>query len=350
VAASASGSLIRDRTIAGAAVAVVIVNYRTPELAKRCVAALQSERKLLPKLRAVVVDGGSGDGSAEDLAKVLAEPEYRQWVSFVPLPINGGFGWANNQAILALARESSPPDYIHLLNPDAEVTEGAVARLVEELDANPGCAAAGSQLLTSDGHAVPSAFRFPSPGRELVTAAQSESLGRWLGVAPTVVQANEGTEVDWVTGASVILRSEALRQSGLFDDGFFLYFEEVELMHRLRSEGWTIRHAPQSRVTHLEGAATGVNSAAVQPMPAYWYESRRRYFTLTGGVGAALAADLALIAGRAVAFAKSVLRGLHVAGRVRLIDLFRTPRDEGPRSAPVWGDPPGKPPAWMSRP
>ena len=78
-----------------------------------------------------------------------------------------------------------------------------------------------------------------------------------------------------------MLRAEALRETGLFDDGFFLYYEEVELMHRLHGAGWTIRHVPQSRVVHIEGASTGVGAATVEePLPAYWYQSRRRYFAL----------------------------------------------------------------------
>lgn len=209
-----------SRTARGANVAVVIVNYRCPDLTIRCLAALRGEKELLPELRAMVVDGGSGDGSAVSLSQAIESPEYREWVTFLPLPINGGFGWANNQAMLTLARGGEPPEYIHVLNPDTEVGAGAVAALASELDAHPRCAAAGSQLLTPSGEKAASAFRFPSPGRELVNAAHSEVLRRMLQIRSTVVQARESEVVDWVTGASVMLRAEALRQTGLFDDGF----------------------------------------------------------------------------------------------------------------------------------
>src|SRR5258708_8560018 len=118
-------SALHDERPERADVAVVIVNYRTPKLTMRCVAALKAERALLPCLRVIVVDGGSDDGSAIELASGLAQDDYSDWVSFVPLAINGGFGWANNQAILMLAREDGPPEFIHLLNPDAEITAGA---------------------------------------------------------------------------------------------------------------------------------------------------------------------------------------------------------------------------------
>jgi hypothetical protein len=347
VGASASGKWNGDRAIADTAVAAVIVNYRTPELTKRCVGALKAERELLPKLRAFVVDGGSADASAEELAKALAGADYREWVSFLPLPINGGFGWANNQAILTLAREPSAPEYIYLLNPDAEVTKGAVASLVAELAAHPNCAAAGSQLLNPNGLPVASAFRFPSPGREFVNAAQSEALGRLFRVARTVVETHDCTEVDWVTGASVMFRTSALREAGPFDDGFFLYFEEVELMHRLHARGWSIRHVPRSRVVHVEGASTGVTPGAPRPMPAYWYQSRHRYFALCGGTGTAFAADLAWIAGRGIARLKRILRSSKPENSVRLSGLLRG-RSRAKPSVPALGDPPGKPPAWMA--
>jgi GT2 family glycosyltransferase len=336
--------LTGDGAAARANVAVIIVNYRTPELTEACLAALTGERALLPKLRVIVVDGGSGDGSAEELGRTVAGETYRDWVEFLPLPINGGFGWANNQALLRLARESSPPDYVHLLNPDAKVTRGAIARLVEELKAHPRCAAAGSQLLASDGSPAGAGYRFPTAGRELVSAARTAALGRVLGIRPTVVV--DGSEVDWVTGASVMLRTAALRETGLFDDGFFLYFEEVELMHRLRAAGWLVRHVPESRVYHAEGSSTGI--ASVGQMPEYWYRSRQRYFQLTGGRALAVAADMAWMLGRPLGVLKTALRPQGSRHRIRTLDLMRHSLGCEPASAPSWGDAPGKPPAWMA--
>ena len=239
---------------AGAMVAVVIVNYRTPQLTIDCLAALDGERQSLPGLRAVVVDGGSGDESAGVLAEAIGRPEYEGWASFMPLPINGGFGWANNQAILTLALDRQPPEFIHLLNPDTRVLAGAVTKLVQELRADLRCGAAGSQLVDGDGRPSASAFYFPSAGLELVNGSQSEKLGRLFGVERAPVLGDEARDVDWVTGASAMFRMAALRDTGLFDDGFFLYFDEVELMHRLQRHGWTVRHVPESRVVHLEGA------------------------------------------------------------------------------------------------
>jgi GT2 family glycosyltransferase len=343
--------LIDSDTAAGAGVVVVIVNYQTPDLTKACLRALRGERSALPKLTAIVVDGGSGDGSADKLAATIAGDAYRNWVDFLPLAINGGFGWANNQAILALSRQPQPPTFIHLLNPDTEIQTGSIAELINELRRHPCCAAVGSQLINGEAEPTASAFRFPSIGREFISGSQSEKLGRLLGIKPTVVQSADAAAVDWVTGASVMLRVEALQQAGPFDDGFFLYFEEVEFMHRLRALGWTVRHVPTSRVVHLEGSSTGL-SAASRRLPRYWYDSRRRYFALTGGRTANLLANAAWLGGRAMAWAKALASRSEVNKAMCVSDFLRTElqrRATVAPSVPRWGDAPGKLPAWMDQ-
>jgi hypothetical protein len=183
-------------------------------------------------------------------------------------------------------------------------------------------------------------------GRELVAAAHSDALGRLLGIAPTVVGTEQSVESDWVSGASVMFRSEALRDVGLFDDGFFLYFEEVELMHRMKAKGWSVRHAPGSRVVHLEGASTGGPAARAQPRT--WYESRRRYFALTSGSLSVWGANLARLAGRAAGLLRSLFRRSDGDG-TRASDLLRFGfgLKKARPSVPRWGDAPGKLPAWI---
>lgn len=286
-------------------VAVVTVNYRTPDLALACVASLGGERRTLPSLKVVVVDGGSGDGSPVLLAKALDVAKYRDWVTFLQLPINGGFGWANNQAIQLLLSSHDPPSYVHLLNPDSEIEPGAVRLLVEYLEAHPRVAAVGSQLLELDGSWTGSAFSFPSIRGELSRGARTASVHRLLGIPPVAVKPETAAEVDWATGASVMFRVEALREVGLFDEGFFLYHEEIELMWRLRKAGWTIATEPRSRVRHVGGGSTGIHyratSTAAEPRrPRYWYRSRSRYFALTRGWSVAALAYFSWIIGHAI--------------------------------------------------
>ena len=346
-------------TAAQREVAVVIVNFRTPALAMRSVKALAGERATLPKMKVIVVDGGSGDGSAEELAGFARRPKFKAWVTVLALPINGGFGWANNQAILRLLAQPDPPEFIHLLNPDTEIEPGAVVTLLEDLICHPRSGATGSQLLEGDGRPSCSAFRFPTLRHELARGAQTGLLERLLSIRPVAMPIEDGRrEVDWVTGASVMFRSEALREAGLFDDGFFLYHEELELMRRLAKADWTIAHQPRSRVRHVGGAATGVHdraeaSRSLPRKPAYWYQSRRLYFLRSHGRIIATGAAMAWLAGHGLLKARRLL-GLAPNARPaagEFADHLRHgfPRRADARGGPVPCDSPADiPPAWMS--
>lgn len=339
-------------------VAAVVVNFRTPALTLACIAALERERSDFPDLRILVVDGGSDDGSAERLRGRIPGGGADDPLSLLPLSVNGGFGYANNQAILALTAGAAPPDHVLLINPDARVHPGALRRLVRLLRLNPRAGAAGAALEGEDGTPQGSAFVFPSIRGELHRGARTAIIRRLLRQPEPSLAPATAARVPWVTGAAVLMRVAALRDVGLFDDGFFLYFEEVELMRRLSRAGWEIWHEPAARVVHIGGAATDIRWGdggfhKRVPLPRYWYESRRRYFVRTGGIVTALAATLAFVAGRLIWRARRLadrrpdhfpLRGT----RDLLRHSFWPPRrDRVPTCVPRIGDAPGAPPRWM---
>lgn len=292
-----------ERTSERMRVAAVIVNYRTPHMVLRCLDALMLERELLPDLIATVVDNASGDESATLLSSVLAQPPYADWVSFIELPLNGGFGWGNNQAIIEVLQRQPPPDAVFLVNPDAIIQPGGLFTLVEDMQLRPDAGAIGSQLLDENGSLSGSAFRFPTVAMEFIRGLGLDAVGRLLGIVPVMVPYGHRGPIEWVTGASVLVRVQALRDAGMFDTGFFLYFEEVELMHRFARFGWKTYHCPESRVIHSAGASTGVVDGKVghgQAPPPYIFRSRQRYFALTSGRMSALCADFAWLAGLAI--------------------------------------------------
>ncbi|MDB5581797.1 MAG: family 2 glycosyl transferase [Bradyrhizobium sp.] len=284
--------------------AVIIVNYRTPELAIACMNSLIVARSSFD-LEVIVVDGGSGDGSAEMIAGVIAAEGHRDWVELLPLSVNGGFAFANNRALLALTEKRSLPKLIALINPDARVVPGALEALASTLDRQTKAGAVGAQLIHEDGRKQGSAFCFPTLRGEFSRGARTGFIDRILRVRPPRLHPSEECEVPWVTGAAVMFRTTVLRSVGLFDEGFFLYFEETELMWRLRQAGWQIWHQPAAHVVHAGGAATKIRDPETglplpKRMPRYWYESRRRYFVLVGGRMYALAAGLAWLAGHSI--------------------------------------------------
>lgn len=334
--------------------AIVIVNYRTADYVIRCLDALAGERATAGPFEVIVVDGASGDGSVEKLTVHFAGEAWRDWVSVLPLEINGGFGWANNQAMLRLLQRPVPPEFIHILNPDTLVEPGAILALLDVIRANPRLGAVCSQLLEPDGALAGSAFHFPSAGYEFLRGCGLAKLGKLLRIPPAVVEHSAPGPADWLTGASVLFRSAALRETGLFDDGFFLYFEEVELMYRMGREGWGLWLVPASRVTHIAGAATGVASglqAVVRPLPAYRYEARRRYFVLTHGPVGLILVNLAWLAGKALGLALRPIRGKRADAVPRELPMtlrhsFWPARRDSRRSVPRWDEPPGRAPAW----
>jgi N-acetylglucosaminyl-diphospho-decaprenol L-rhamnosyltransferase len=336
---------------------VIVVNYRTPDLALACIGALEVVRQSVPNLRCILVDGGSGDGSSDTIARGLEASESKTWVQLLSLEFNGGFGWANNQAIRHFVQSISLPKYIYLVNPDATVERNAVQTLVEAMEANPHAAAAGSALVDMCGRQLGSAFRFPTIASEFFRAAGTPALERLFGQPPFMINSSETRSVDWVSGASVIFRTNALCECGLFDEGFFLYFEEVELMNRLNRAGWQTLYVPSSIVRHIGGAATGVADGAspARRLPAYWFASRRRFFTLLYGRRVAFTASLAWIAGlvfwrlrQAIGLGRA---SAHAPGE--LGDLIRTGllsnRSDQHEAIGLWSDPPDQYPAWALR-
>ncbi|MDP1025583.1 glycosyltransferase family 2 protein [Sphingomonas sp. KR1UV-12] len=351
-----TASAAREQQLATVAITAVIVNYGTAELTLNCLAALSREREMLPNLDVIVVDGGSVDGSADRLAAALVAEDLASWTGLVAMQFNGGFGWANNQAIRRALSRSKPPEFIYIVNPDAQIEPGALVKLVEALNGQPCAASAGSRLVTPDGQLLGSAFRFLTVRREFLRGANTPLIEKLIGAPSLVIDGEEEVAAEWVTGASVLLRAEALRQCGLFDEGFFLYFEEVELMHRLARGGWGARYVPESRVRHIGGASTGVADgvSAQRRLPDYWFRSRRRFFALAYGPSAARLSALAWIAGYAIwrlrQFAGMGRASAHAPGEfadLRRNGLGPTPFDHYPAIG-RWDGPWDEPPAWVA--
>lgn len=279
-------------------VAVVIVSYKSAELAIESLRSLQAERSAAGlAIRAVVVDNASGDFPR--VAAAVAENGWGSWVTVALAPRNGGFAYGNNLGIRH-ALQSAPADYLYLLNPDTQLRRGAIATLVRFLERQPHIGIAGSSFENEDGSAWPIAFRFPSLVSELSQAVGFGPLMRLLGrwavarhMSPLMPQ-----QVDWICGASMMIRAAVIEAIGGLDEGYFLYFEETDLCLRARRAGFPTWYVPESRVMHVGGQSTGVTERNTAPrrLPSYWFDSRRRYFIKAFGLGHAMAIDLVVLA------------------------------------------------------
>jgi N-acetylglucosaminyl-diphospho-decaprenol L-rhamnosyltransferase len=281
---------------------VVIVNYRTAQLTLDCLATLSLEQAALG-MTVLVVDNDSDDGSVERLAQEIATHQWQSWVSLLPLSINGGFSAGNNVAIRQALESPNPPDYVLLLNPDTVVRPGAVATLVEFLDTHPQVGLAGSRLEDPDDAPQFSAFRFPSFWNEFDQGLRIGLISKCLqqqSIALPIV--DSPCPADWLAGASLMVRREVFEAAGLFDESYFLYFEEVDFCRRAKQTGWDCWYVPESRVVHLVGQSSGVTDTkrAPQRRPQYWFASRRRYFLKHHGWAYTALTDLGWMAGFAL--------------------------------------------------
>jgi GT2 family glycosyltransferase len=222
---------------------VIVVTHNRTELA---LTTLRSARVAMGELEVewIVVDSGSSDGTPEAIEATFADVRVQR-------EDNVGFAAANNRG-LPQARGR----YVLLLNPDVEIEEGTFAELVARLDARPEVGVASVIQIAPDGHVQYSVRRFPSPWLalgEAISAASWTPMRRWREEEPRTALYQSEMAVDWVVGAFLIARAEALKQVGGLDERFFLYSEEIDWCYRFSKAGWTVCHLPVMTITHHTG-------------------------------------------------------------------------------------------------
>lgn len=279
-------------------IAVIIVNYGTAVLALDAAASVLAQSLPGRAVHLHIVDNASPGDDAETIAHGIAARDWTDRVTLWPETVNHGFGRGNNIVLSALSRLRAPPVYVLLLNPDAALEQGALSRLVTLIEARRDVVGVGAAISKPDGQPVTAAFRFPTVFGEFETAACFGPISRLLRNhrIPLPPDHPEGP-VDWVSGAAVLFSFKALCEVGFFDPGFFLYFEEVDLMRRLRLRGGVIWYLPAAHVCHVEGAATGVSSGLQNRKPAYWFQSWSLYHRRAAGRSQAFLIVFAHLAG-----------------------------------------------------
>jgi GT2 family glycosyltransferase/serine acetyltransferase len=285
--------------------AIIVLNYRTPEMVIDCLDSLRGE--LGPGMVTVVVDNDSGDGSADRIEAHVARSGYSEWARVLRSPVNGGFAAGNNLGIRSVSAES----YI-LLNSDTIVRPGAIAGLLQGLAENPTAGIIGPGLEGRDGMIEKSCFRFPHPVSELVRAAGTGVVTRMLRRYDVPMELSQvPVEVDWVAFACVAIRRVVLEQVGLLDEGFFMYYEDIDYCQKVRAAGWKILYWPKPRIVHIMGGSSNITSSdqSRRRPPRYLYEARARYFSKYHGGAGLLAANALWIAGRAISRTRELVEG-----------------------------------------
>ncbi len=277
-------------------VCAVVVSHNTRDLLEGCLLSLRAQS--VANLRTIVVDNASTDGSVELVQRDFPE------VELIPLLENAGFGKANNIAFRRCDR-----DHVLLLNSDAFLGEGALAELIATIGRHPRAAAVGPRLLNVDGSLQRSAWPFPHAGRIMLEALGMHRPLRRLGILEDLGTWTHDAErsVDFLIGACLLLRAEALAEVQGFDEAFWLYAEEADLQRRLAARGWEVIFTPRASAIHVGGASSQASDLRLR----HFYAGQRRFLNKHGNAGSWPAARLALLVG-------SVLRRRWVAVDVAL--------------------------------
>jgi N-acetylglucosaminyl-diphospho-decaprenol L-rhamnosyltransferase len=254
---------------------IIIVSWNVRDLLRTC---LQSIYATWPgdsaALELLVVDSASSDGSAD-----MVRAEFPR-VTLIENRQNVGFTAGNNQAI---ARSGGR--YVLLLNPDTVLLPGALPAMVAYLEAHPEIGVVGPKLLNPDRTVQSSRRRFPT----LSTAfLESTVLQQWWPNNDTlrryyILDRNddETLDVDWVVGACLMVRREAIAHVGGLDDGFFMYSEEMDWCYRLKQAGWGVIYLPAAQVIHYGGQSS---RQVVADQHIYFQRSKIRFFKKHRGV------------------------------------------------------------------
>jgi GT2 family glycosyltransferase len=237
-------------------VTVSIVNHESRDAVLESLRMLEQDRGRASRLQVIVVDNVSQDGSAAAIR--AAYPA----IEVIERATRAGYGANHN---LALARAEGR--YVLLLNDDAQVRPGAIDALAAYLDAQPAVAVAAPTLVHPDGRPQVSLWPTPTPAADARTVLR---LGR---ARPAVLDGRRPQPVGWAMGCALMVRRDAVRAVGGFDEGYFMYSEEVDLSRRLARAGGATHWVPEAVVVHEGQASTGDSPERAIEMA----RSRRRY-------------------------------------------------------------------------
>jgi N-acetylglucosaminyl-diphospho-decaprenol L-rhamnosyltransferase len=260
--------------------AVAVVNHNAGPFLAGCLDSIAASSGEVAT-EVVLVDNASTDRSVD--RATAGHPDVR----VIRNPDNRGFARAANQA---LAATTAP--FVLLLNPDAQIVGGKLESLVKVARERPRAGAIGALVRNPDGTIQPSARRVPRLGEALGHAflgplwrenpwTRSYTMAGWD-------RATE-REVGWVSGSAMLLRREVIDEVGPFDEGYFMYVEEVDWCYRFKRAGWEVWHCPDALAVHHGGRSTAQRPAAMQ---AELQRSRRRFYRKHYSPGFRLAAGL----------------------------------------------------------
>lgn len=231
---------------------VIIVNYNTGDALTRCVSSVLSEK--IP-LAVTVADNASADGSIERLKESF---DGSRRLKVLENARNLGFARAVNDAA---GRSRDTSKYLLILNPDCEVSPGAIEKLASALERDPAAALAGPMVVDRQNRPMRATVRrFPTPWTSFLTVTGLSRLGRWFpalrGVDGTATMPAGTARAEAVSGACFLIRRELFLDLGGMDESYGLHCEDLDLMYRAAQQGMHCLFVPSARVFHEQGVSS----------------------------------------------------------------------------------------------
>jgi GT2 family glycosyltransferase len=289
---------------------IVIVCYRAAELTIECLRSLAVDIGKIQDACVVVCENGTGGGSAEKISAAIADEGWSDWASVKAIDPNRGFAGGNNVILREAMASETRPEFFLLLNADTIVRPGALVELMKAVEDHAEAGIVCPRLEWPDGEPQISCFRFHTPVSEMLAAARTghltKTFSRWLVPIPV---SDVPFEPQWASFACALIRSRVMEEIGLLDEGYYLYFDDVDFCRSARDAGWGVLYWPQARVVHLRGQSNPVKSlgAARKRRPRYFYASRSWYFAKFYGVGGLWLTNVLWTLGRLMSLAREVL-------------------------------------------
>ena len=282
----------------GLDLSVIIVNWNVKELLRECLNSIQGQFGDLNG-EVIVVDSASSDGS-----QAMVKEEF-PWVRLIAIYENLGYPRGNNLGITA-----SSGRHVLILNPDTVLLNNTLPVMVDYLNNHIDVGVVGPQLLNPDGSVQSSRRRFPTLLTGLFESTWLEPL-----VPDSLLSRyyvldlpdDEENDVDWVTGACMMVPRRILDHVGLFDEAYFMYSEELDLCRRVCVAGWRIVYLPEAQVVHHVGKSS---EQAVTARHVNFQQAKLRYFRKHHGRLAAGTLRLFLLANYAWQIALEGAKGL----------------------------------------
>lgn len=299
---------------------VVIINYKTPELTLECIRSLRDQLDVTID-HIVVVDNNSGEEDVQRINHGIKQEGLAELVTLRISPVNKGFSSGNNIGIKAMDAK-----YYLLANADTLFRPGAIPQLLEAAEEFPEAGIISPRLEWPDGEPQVSCFRYYSPFSEIINAAGTGLVTGILKKFDVPLQTVEyQTKPDWTSFACVLIRQEVFDTVGLLDEGYFMYYEDVDYCRRAKQAGFEIINWPFAHVIHLRGQSSGIKKLHrdKKRLPAYHYQSRSRYYTKFYGTSGLLISNLCWLAGRTVSLFRELLGKSRTVPEYQYLDIWK---------------------------